>query len=103
MLSDLVSSAYLRLLIFLPAILIPAGVSSSPVFLMMCFAQKLNKQGDRTPGVIGKFGSIIQSYPNLCDPMDNEIHVKCIVSSHRFQIDFCMLLCGSQRNKIMSL
>ena len=30
-----VSSAYLRLLIFLPAILIPAYVSSSPAFLMM--------------------------------------------------------------------
>ena len=30
-----VSSAYLRLLIFLPAILIPVYVSSSPVFLMM--------------------------------------------------------------------
>src|SRR5574342_99491 len=33
------SSAYLRLLIFLPAILIPACVSSSPAFLMMyCFS-----------------------------------------------------------------
>src|SRR5574341_234914 len=41
-----VSSAYLRLLIFLPAILIPACVSSSPAFLMMYSAQKLNKQGD---------------------------------------------------------
>ena len=30
-----VSSAYLRLLIFLPAILIPACASSSPVFLLM--------------------------------------------------------------------
>ena len=30
-----VSSAYLRLLIFLPAMLIPACASSSPVFLMM--------------------------------------------------------------------
>ena len=30
-----VSSAYLRLLIFLPAVLIPACASSSPVFLMM--------------------------------------------------------------------
>ena len=30
-----VSSAYLRLLIFLPAILIPACVSSSPAFLLM--------------------------------------------------------------------
>ena len=49
-----VSSAYLRLLIFLPAILIPACASSSPVFLMMYSAYKLNKQGDniqpwRTP------------------------------------------------------
>jgi len=49
-----VSSAYLRLLIFLLAILIPACSSSSPAFLMMCFARKLNKQGDniqpwRTP------------------------------------------------------
>ena len=41
-----VSSAYLRLLIFLPAILIPASASSSPVFLMMHSAYKLNKQGD---------------------------------------------------------
>ena len=41
-----VSSAHLRLLIFLPAILIPACASSSPVFLMMYSAHKLNKQGD---------------------------------------------------------
>ena len=39
-----VSSAYLRLLIFLLAILIPACASSSPVFLMMYSAYKLNKQ-----------------------------------------------------------
>ena len=49
-----VSSAYLGLLIFLPAILIPACASSSPAFLMMYSAYKLNKQGDniqpwRTP------------------------------------------------------
>ena len=42
----LVSSAYLRLLIFLPAILIPNYASSSPVFLMMYSAYKLNKQGN---------------------------------------------------------
>ena len=41
-----VSSAYLRLLIFLPAILIPACASSSSVFLVMYSAYKLNKQGD---------------------------------------------------------
>jgi len=41
-----VSSAYLRLLIFFPAILIPAYASSSPACLMMYSAYKLNKQGD---------------------------------------------------------
>ena len=41
-----VSSAYLRLLVFLLAILIPAYASSSPVFLVMYSAYKLNKQGD---------------------------------------------------------
>ena len=49
-----VLSAYLRLLIFLPAILIPAYASSSPTFIMMYSAYKSNKQGDniqpwRTP------------------------------------------------------
>ena len=39
-----VSSAYLRLLIFLPAILILACVSSSPVFPMIYSAYKLKKQ-----------------------------------------------------------
>ena len=43
---SVVSSQYLRLLIFLPAILIPACASSSPVLLMMYSAYKLNKQGD---------------------------------------------------------
>ena len=46
------SSAYLRLLIFLLAILIPAYASSSPAssiqFLMMYSVYKLNKQGDNT-------------------------------------------------------
>ena len=42
----MVSSAYLRLLIFLPAILIPACSSSSPAFLMMYSAYNLNQQGD---------------------------------------------------------
>ena len=38
-----VSSAYLKLLIFLLATLIPAYASSSPAFLMMYSAYKLNK------------------------------------------------------------
>ena len=41
-----VSSEYLKLLILLPAILIPACASSSPAFLKMYSAYKLNKQGD---------------------------------------------------------
>ena len=49
-----VSSAYLRLLTFLPAVLIPVCVPSSLVLRMMYSAYKLNKQGDniqpwRTP------------------------------------------------------
>ena len=42
----MVASAYLRLLIFLLAVLIPACASSSLAFYMMCSAYKLNKQGD---------------------------------------------------------
>ena len=41
-----VSSTYLRLLIFPLANLIPACALSTPVFLMMYSAYKLNKQGD---------------------------------------------------------
>ena len=56
-----VSSAYLRLLIFLPEILIPACASSSPVFLMMYSASR------------GRSGALV--FPSLsefstvyCDP-----------------------------------
>ena len=41
-----ISFKYLRLLIFLLAILIPACVSSSPAFQMMYSAYNFNKQGD---------------------------------------------------------
>ena len=45
--SGLISlSAYLRLLIFLPGILIPTCASFSPEFRMMYSACKLNKQGE---------------------------------------------------------
>ena len=43
----MVLSAYLRWLIFLPAILITAYASSSLAFCMMCPAYNLNKQGDK--------------------------------------------------------
>ena len=41
-----VSPAYLKILMFLPEILIPACASSSPAFLMMYSAYTLNNQGD---------------------------------------------------------
>ena len=41
-----VSSAYLRLLMFLPPILISSCNSSSPVFLLMCSEYVLNKECD---------------------------------------------------------
>ena len=43
---SVVSSDYLRLSIFLPAILIPAWASSRLAFRMMYFAYHLNKQDD---------------------------------------------------------
>ena len=86
-----VASAYLRLLIFLPAILIPVCASSSPEFLMMYCARKLNKQGDniqpwRTPfsssnccfltciqvsqeaGQVVWYSHLFQNFPVCCDP-----------------------------------
>ena len=43
---SVVSSVYLRLLMFLPANLIPVYASTNPAFLMMYSVYKLNKQGD---------------------------------------------------------
>ena len=63
------SSAYLRLLIFLLAILIPACASSSPTFYMMYSAYKLNKQGDN-----------IQSWRTPF-PIWNQCIVPCLVLS----------------------
>ena len=61
-----VSSAYLRLLIFLLSILIPACASSRPVFHIMYSAYKLNKQGDN-----------IQPW---CTPFPNLEPLRCSMS-----------------------
>ena len=53
----MLSSAYLRLLIFLPAILIPAYSSSSLAFHMMYPAYKLNKQSNSS--------ALTYSFPDL--------------------------------------
>ena len=57
-----VSSAYLRLLIFSPAILIPACASSSLAFRMMYSAYKLNKQGDN----IQPWHTLISDFKPVC-------------------------------------
>ena len=62
-----VSYAYLRLLIFLPTILIPACESSSPAFRMMYSAYKLNKQGDNVQPV------------HISFPILNQVVVPCPV------------------------
>ena len=49
-----VSSAYLRLFLFLLTTLIPAGASSNLAFYMMYSAYKLNKQGDNANGRKGR-------------------------------------------------
>ena len=72
-----VSSANLRLLIFLPAILIPACVSSSPAFHIMYSAYKLNKQGDNIQPWRTPFPIWIQSVvpcPVLTGGADPEIN-----------------------------
>ena len=58
-----VSSTYLKLLMFLPPILIPAQdrSSSSPAFLMMCSAYWLNKWGDSRQPCRASFWILNQS------------------------------------------
>ena len=56
-----VSSAYLRLLIFFLAILIPTYNSFSLVFHIMCSVYKLNKQGDNKQPCHTPFSMLNQS------------------------------------------
>ena len=56
-----ISSTYLRLLMFLPPILIPACNLSSLAFLMMCSAYRLNKQGDSRQLCCAPFSILNQS------------------------------------------
>ena len=62
-----VSSVYLRLLIFLLAILSPACDSSSLAFHMMYSAHKLNKQGDSIQPCHTPFPILnLYLYPSIC-------------------------------------
>ena len=62
----MVSSAYLRLLIFLLEILIPACASSSLAFCMMYSAYKLNKHGDNIQPWHTPFPVVWVDVPHLC-------------------------------------
>ena len=56
-----VSSEYMRLLIFLPSVLLPAWYSSSPAFHMMYSANKLIEQGDNIQSWCTPFPILNQS------------------------------------------
>ena len=58
-----VSSTYLRFLMFLPPILILAYNSSSPAFPMMCSVYRLNKQADSRQPCPTPFSILNQSVP----------------------------------------
>ena len=57
-----VSCAYLRLLMFLLSILIPACNSSRLAFLLICSAYRLNKQGDIRQPCRPSFLTLNQSF-----------------------------------------
>ena len=94
-----VSSVYLRLLIFLLATLIPACVSSSPAFHKMYSAYKLNKQGDNiqpwhTPFLIWKQSVI--PYPVLTVaswPAYRFLRSQVRWSSNPISLEFCKVCC----------
>ena len=79
-----VSCAFLRLLILLPAILVPACASSSLAFHMMCPAYKLNKQGNDTllwhiPFPVWKIGTLFPVHCSMSS--SNYCFLTCIQSS----------------------
>ena len=73
-----VSSEYLRLLIFLLALMIPACVSSSPAFLMMYSAYKLNKQGNNIkPWRVWQYNHYIWHHTHY---IWHHIHYICVIT-----------------------
>ena len=89
-LSDLrvVSAAYLRLLIFFPAILIPVCASSSLAFRVMYSPYKLNMQGDNIQPWHTPFPILNQSFCFMSS--SNCCFLACIqVSQEAGQVEWC--------------
>ena len=88
------SSAFLRLLIFFPSVLTPACASSSPTFHLMYSAYELNKQGDNiqpwhTPFPIWNQSVCSMSGSNCCFLTYVQVSQeagKVVWYSHLFQI-----------------
>ena len=88
-----VLSMYLRLLIFLPAILIPACASFSLAFCMMYSAHKLNKQGDNiqpwyTPFLIWN-QSVLYIYTHT--------HTHIYLIGIQFALQCCVSFCHTMK------
>ena len=75
-----VSSAYLRLLIFLLTIFILACASSSPAFLLMYSAYKLNKQGDNIQPWCTPFPIWNRSEQDPVSPLVSLSHQEAFIS-----------------------
>ena len=89
-----VSSSYLRLLIFLPAILIPACASSSPAFFMMFPYSSVGKEFACSAGDLG-------SIPGLGRSLEEGMATHPSILAWRIPIDRgawgAILSMGSQR------
>ena len=99
-----VSSAYLRLLIFLLAVLIPPCASSSPALHMMYSAYKLSKQGDniqpwRTPFPIWNQSFLSRSSLAVALDLHTDFSGHLVFPSLQ---EFSTVCCDLHRNNYMS-
>ena len=87
-----VSSAYLRLLIFLLEILIPACASSSLKFHMLYYAYKLNKQGDLSTLFLFNWNLLV-SQSHWCSLFE-KLPSKPLIGTVHSLTSLCLRNCG---------
>ena len=100
-----VSSAYLRLLIFLPAVLIRACASSSPVFLMMHSAYKLNilfTLQDSRSKIAGKNISNLRCTEDTTLMAESKEELKSLLMKVKEESEKVGLKLNIQKTKIMA-